>query len=563
MHEDVFLAKETAESMNFTDIINSLEVRTPYGRQAKAKMQPYLPGQEEELRQELARVGAFSVFRKENLPFARSLDGHLDRIKDLRRSVENALDGVVLDELELFEIKLFLLAVGDVAGIVAKVRHPLPGALQLDRVENVLDALDPRGARDSSFYIEDSYTPALTKLREEIRQLERELYVRAKAMREQVKEETGASVRSSGEIMIAKHDTEKVALIERHPLVAMVGSTFTHLSFKLVPDQLMAQLENRLETLHLEEEQEEFVVRQKLSGIVKEHAALIMRDMDAIGLLDLLLAKARIIERFKAVLPEILEGEPCLVIRAGRHPVVEGNLRRKGRSFTPVSIDLRRGAAVITGANMGGKTVALKTVAVLAAMAQFALPVPAEACKIALFGFIFFSGGDYQSVDEGLSTFGAEISRLKQAYPRKEERGLYCLDELARGTNPHEGCAIAVALVRHLHHSTSMTLVTTHFEALAQDTTFSHWQVRGLKDADFEAIRHRILSQGKNSLEALHEFMDYRLEKVEGGHQLPKDALNVARLMGLEPEILKTAEGLLKALSDEAGIAKIGMIPAR
>lgn len=550
MNRDVFLAKETAESMNFTEIINSLEVRTPFGRQAKAAMEPYLPGQEEELRQEFRRVSAFSVFRKENLPFARSLDGHLDRIKDLRRSVENAADGVVLDELELFELKLFLLAVGDIAAIITKIRHPLPGTMQLDTVTAMLDALDPRGTRDSSFYIEDSYTPNLTRLRSEIRNLERELYGKAKAMRDQVKEDTGASVRSSGEIMIAKQDTDKVAKLEQHPLVATVGATFTHLSFKIISDAQMASLEASLETLHLEEEQEEFIVRQKLSGLVRDNAEAILQNMDAVGLLDLLLAKARIIERFKAIIPEILEGEPRLLIRGGRHPVVEGNLRRKGRNFTPVSIEVRRGASVITGANMGGKTVALKTVAVLAAMAQYALPIPAEECQLTLMGFIFFSGGDYQSVDEGLSTFGAEISRLEQAYPRRGERGLYCLDELARGTNPHEGYAIAAALLRHLHQSLSITLVTTHFEPLAQDATFSHWQVRGLKDADFAEIRQRIVSKGKNNLEALHEFMDYRLEKVQGGLQLPKDALNVARLMGLDQEILATAEELLKEVQE-------------
>ena len=540
-----FISKETSISMGFEEIINALELRTPFGRKQKSDMTAYRPGEEAELAAEYARIVAFSVFRKENVPFARALDIALDKVKDIRRSVVAAAEGVVLDEVELFELKAFLLLVDEIETLVRKVKIPLPEVMLVSPLPNLLDRLDLTKSRQCSFYIDDAYSEKLLQLRTAIRLLERDLYALAKDVRQAIKEETGVTPRSTGEIMAGKQETELLAKLEASGNVSAASSTFSHIIYKMKPTAHMQEIEAKLDVLRLEQEQEEFAIRQALSAEIGVHDPQLEHSMDAIGRIDLCLSKARLFERLKCTVPEIVTGATVIEIINGRHPVVEANLRKKDRKFVPVTITVTKGAAIVTGANMGGKTVTLKTAAVLLAMAQYGMPVPAELFKFSLCNFIFYSGGDYQSLDEGLSTFGAEIQRLRDMLPFRDMRGLYCLDELARGTNPSEGYAIASAVVSVLHESASMTLITTHFEGLARDTRFCHWQVRGLKDADFKEIRSRMDAESRGGIEVLHEYMDYRLERIDSNHSLPKDALNVARLMGMDQEVLKIAESTL------------------
>ena len=125
--------------------------------------------------------------------------------------------------------------------------------------------------------------------------------------------------------------------------------------------------------------------------------------MDAIGHFDLLISKAYLANALKGVKPVISNDLKC-IIKEGRHPIVEGSLRKKGKSFTPISLNLNKGVAIITGANMGGKTVSLKMVGLLMAIMQYGL------CSGRVYGrsfidFIFISG-EMSNPDSGLSTFG-------------------------------------------------------------------------------------------------------------------------------------------------------------
>jgi len=150
--------------------------------------------------------------------------------------------------------------------------------------------------------------------------------------------------------------------------------------------------------------------------------------------------------------------------------------------------------------------------------------------------FIYISAGDEQSIDMGLSTFGAEIRSVKEALMKSEEKGLILIDELARGTNPHEGYAISKAIINYLKDKPGMALITTHFDGLAGEG-IRHLQVKGLRDIDFKSIKDP---------DAVSEYMDYTLIEVEGESKVPQDAINISRLMGIPEEILRQAEGIMK-----------------
>jgi len=243
-----------------------------------------------------------------------------------------------------------------------------------------------------------------------------------------------------------------------------------------------------------------------------------------------------------ATKPVILD-EHIISIKRGRHPKIEDLLRDRDLEFTPISIDLREGVACITGANMGGKTISLKLVGLLAAMAHYGLYVPAERMELGLSLYIKSSIGDMQSTDSGLSTFGGEVQVVSDAMERADEKGLILIDELARGTNPEEGYAISKAIAIYLMDKPAITLLTTHYDNVADIEGIQHLQVVGLSELDVETLSEEI-SEG-DGMEIINKYMDYRLRVVDKTTGIPRDAINIARIMGLRTEILKIAEEIL------------------
>jgi DNA mismatch repair ATPase MutS len=183
---------------------------------------------------------------------------------------------------------------------------------------------------------------------------------------------------------------------------------------------------------------------------------------------------------------------------------------------------------------MGGKSVALKSVAMAVAMAQLGLLVPAKGMVFSMRDFVYYSQQD-EDPGQGLSTFGAEIQSLSTVLPRRDERGLYLLDEPARGTNPWEGGAIIKALLTWLGQGNSLTLAATHFPGLSDLAGIAHLQVAGLVGAR----REDMLNLKIGGIRSLQKLMDYSL--IPGKGDIPRDALKVAAFLGLAPEIIESA----------------------
>jgi DNA mismatch repair protein MutS2 len=173
------------------------------------------------------------------------------------------------------------------------------------------------------------------------------------------------------------------------------------------------------------------------------------------GELELIFAKARFAAEFDCTIPRFGER---LMLRDARHPLLEDVLKRKRAAAVPVSVELtrERRTLLISGPNTGGKTVALKTVGLLSLMAQAGLPVPAAVADI----------GDYQSIQENLSTFSAHVSHIREMALDVTADSLVLLDELGSATDPEEGGALGVAIVEHFRSGGAFTLVSTHLMAL-------------------------------------------------------------------------------------------------
>lgn len=224
----------------------------------------------------------------------------------------------------------------------------------------------------------------------------------------------------------------------------------------------------------------------------------------------------------------------------GIHLKVNERLKKDKLEYMPISMAIEEGATVITGANMGGKTVCLKLLGQVIMMAQYGLFVPCSSFEFKPVDYVFISSSDGQSIDKGLSTFGAEIVHISEAI--QQENSLILIDELARGTNPKEGYAISKAIINHMKIKSGFTVITTHFDGLADDEDVLHLQVTGLADVDFEDLQVDI---DANNLERIHNKMDYTLRVIQNKEEVPKDALKISRLMGMDKSILEDAKSIL------------------
>ena len=221
----------------------------------------------------------------------------------------------------------------------------------------------------------------------------------------------------------------------------------------------------------LEEEQAEIHrIFVALTRQVGGYARALVVGARVLAQVDSLLARARFARDYDCVEP--LFGQEQLLLEGARHPLLEKRLRAGGAApntaVVPLTLELTttERQLIISGPNTGGKTVTLKTTALLAMMAQAGLPVPATAARFPVFDAFLADIGDAQSIEQALSTFSAHIVNLDRLSRLADERSLVLLDELGSATDPEEGSALAVAVAQHFLDVRAWSLISTHHTSL-------------------------------------------------------------------------------------------------
>ena len=364
----------------------------------------------------------------------------LQGLRDISGTLASLSEGATLDEIEFFEIK-----------------HLAMLAESLSRggadMETVIGILDPDGMKIGTFYLYDSYSVELRKLR---------------------------------------------AALETDPDDA----------------DLQEDLAN-----------EEDRLKKVISDKLRPYAVILKRTLQELADLDISLAMAIQMHVEDLVIP--VSGTKS-EITGMFHPGVRRALRAKGREFEPVDFVFERGVpATVIGANMGGKTVVLKTLCMMQYLYQFGFALPVASAVMTPFDDIRFCIGDEQDEKTGLSSFAAEMQRIDQALATVEKGGrvLLLVDEPARTTNPVEGTALVSALLERLADRPNLALVmTTHY-------TVEHagccWKVQGLLPG----------TKGRK--------MDYRLVRT-ASHEVPHEALNIARELGIDAQWIELADTIMK-----------------
>jgi DNA mismatch repair protein MutS2 len=217
----------------------------------------------------------------------------------------------------------------------------------------------------------------------------------------------------------------------------------------------------------LEEEQAEIHrIFVALTRQVGTYAVALVEGARVLALVDSLQARARFARDYDCVAPVI--APDLLRLEAARHPLLEKHLRATSGKVVPLTLELTatHRQLIISGPNTGGKTVTLKTTALLAMMAQAGLPIPAASASFPVFTAFLADIGDAQSIEAALSTFSAHITNLDRLSRLADARSLVLLDELGSATDPEEGSALAVAIAAHFLAAGAWSLISTHHTSL-------------------------------------------------------------------------------------------------
>lgn len=474
------------ENIGFQYVLDALHPCSPYGQERLRDLTPMGPGEKAELLRQLGNIRRIlenDTCSRELQQLLRNLMG----LKMIRPTAKKCLEAD-LNEIELFEIKRFLLQSQEICALFGRLQPTLClEGIALQHTRDALDILDPEGNRVASFFLPESVSGTLAALRREKRELEAQLH--------------------------------------ENPL----------------PELLSCRAD-----IAAREEQEQQRIRRDMCQKLRPHIPAILANMEAIADLDLTAEKARIAKAYGAAEPRLTKN--TLEMTDMINPRIADLLQGRGAAFTPVSIAMEPGATVITGANMGGKSVALKTIALNILLVHCGFFPFAKAAKVPLFDGLHIISEDLESIDRGLSSFGGEMVRF-QRMTQQLQQGFHfvLLDEFARGTNPQEGAAIVRAVTGYLNGQNAISALATHYDHVA-DLAHAHYQVAGLKDLDWQALAMELRGiSADEGAGRIARHMNYGLFRVETPQDCPRDALNICRLLGMPEEILKEAEKTVSA----------------
>jgi DNA mismatch repair protein MutS2 len=294
---------------------------------------------------------------------------------------------------------------------------------------------------------------------------------------------------------------------------------------------------NELVRLLEEEMAEIHRILLEMTQRIGAQAAGILAAVDVLCELELQFAKAHFAEDYNCVGVQLSEDSAGsrLLLHNARHPLLERNLKLKGIPVVPISIELEgeRRQLIITGPNTGGKTVTLKTVGLLALMAQSGLPVPADRAELPVFDAVLADIGDYQSIEQNLSTFSAHVTNIDFISRTATAQSIVLLDELGSATDPEEGAALAVAIAGHFSGIGCLTVISTHHTSL---------KVYG---ANTPGVVNASVGFDEATLQPTYE--------LKIGVPGASAGINIARRLGLNPAIIDSAKARLGSQARDVG----------
>ncbi|MBP3671869.1 MAG: hypothetical protein J6J06_07895 [Bacteroidaceae bacterium] len=379
-------------------------------------------------------------------------------IKDIHNTLGRLSDAIVLDDIELYEVKYLAIITSEVDALLQQLQLT---AIELPSLQAVVDILDPDHTHIPSFYIYDSYSPQLQEVRKQLRAIQ----IEGKDLSDEMRQEVALLMQRNADL--------------------------------------------------------ELQIRERLTLQLQPYASKLQQALDNLSLLDILIAKATQMHELQLTFPHITQDNYTLYNNMF-NPAVKAHLAHQGRDFMPVSIGIEQEPVTIIGANMGGKSVVIKSLALNQLLAQYGFGVAADSCHINPVEEVALCIGDEQSITKGVSSFAGEIMAIDAVLSkvRSGKKILALIDEPARTTNPIEGTALVEGLLSVIEEVKGRWILTTHYNI--KNDNVKRYKVKGLHDG----------------------IMDYTLVPTHSG-DVPHEAIAIAENLGIDTQWIEYTKSKL------------------
>jgi DNA mismatch repair protein MutS2 len=470
---------------------------------------------------------------------------------DVARLIEKArITGAVLETTEIRDV---LLVVDRAAEWREIALHP-PASMKTEwRGIGTLSAAVPdfteflryfRNKIEPDGTLEDRASPELARIRREIEKQRRGIQESLRGYLRRLAE--GGAVQDELITIRGERFVIPIKIEQKRRVQGVVhGASSSGQTVFVEPLETIEQ-NNELVRLLDEEQAEIHRILREMTRRIGEQAEATLASAEVLGELELQFAKAHFAEDYNCVAvklnglcgdsrPRLSASGASLLLHNARHPLLERNLKPKSVSVVPVSVELEgpRRQLVITGPNTGGKTVTLKTVGLLALLAQSGIPVPADRAEMPVFDAVLADIGDYQSIEQNLSTFSAHVTNIDFISRTATPESLVLLDELGSATDPEEGAALAVAIAGHFGRIGCMTVISTHHTSL---------KVYG---ANTPGVVNASVGFNETTLQPTYE--------LKMGVPGASAGINIAQRLGLNPAIIEAARARLGTQARDVG----------
>ena len=427
--------------------------------------------------------------------------------------IETAYKGGMLVAEQLEEIATVLAAVRRLKDYLNRCKQY---DISLPYYEENLDSLDDireeLNLKIRNRKVDDYASKLLKSLRDNINKLETKMREKADTIMRSNKEcmSDSFSTHRNGHICVPVKKEYKFKISGSVIDKSSTGNTL------FIEPTSVAKLFEELQEQKIDEENEERRILYTLTGMLADKAEVIKANNHMIEKLDFIFAKAKLSMQYDGVLPDISTKRHIKLVN-GRHPLMDKEIN------VPLNFEIGNGTngIIITGPNTGGKTVAIKTVALNCMMAQSGLHTACEKAEICMNDLILCDIGDGQNISENLSTFSSHITNVLDILKKANKDSLVVMDELGSGTDPTEGMGIAIAILEELKKSGALYLVTTHYP-----------EIKAYADKE-EGVVNARMTFDKESLKPM-----YQLVIGEAGESC---AFYIARKLGMPGSMLRRA----------------------
>lgn len=554
---------------NISEIQNLLEFSSIFGKEQFFVFEKfYKKGDERNLIKDYNTQQKGVEFFKKQPDILSNLKIKISKIKNIRNLYRNKF--YKLSETDLFDLKQFILNFKKISLLFETTNIKL--IEDTPDVISILDIFEKKNKDISTFYISEDYTEKLHNLYQKLKKVENQL------LEEQNKIEKNINKNfldiSFGNQKIILKESEKYKKFNDYiNFFEIIEDNPVYIKIKLKNTELIKKLEDLISDINEKIIDEKENILENISKKIFEKREIILESFKYIGIIDSFLAKVTFAIKYNGIIPEI-NYDKLLFVNA-KNLYLENMLKKENLEYTPLSIELNKGLAVITGSNMGGKTWVLKTIAQIAYIVHAGLMVPAQKVSIPLFNGIFISSSQNLQSMEGLSSFGFELFSLRLIWNFINNFYLILLDEPAKGTNPYEGKSIVKALAKTLAYSNSFSVITTHYDEIINGIICKKFIIKGINEEkfiqyiDFLYKKSRINIDNKNidktdkktknnelnnnylikdnlDIKKIHKFIDHNIIEIKDKLEVPKNAIKLIKLFNFDEGFISLCEKYLK-----------------